>query len=120
MVMRAENFICFFTVCGFFCGIIFSLLKAADPLEILMFTLIITLAFYLLVHVAVMNFIDVKQAGKKLFDQEQYEEISAYFIHELQDREIRMESLIDTNATHEGNVIHNFMEKDGVPKKKAA
>lgn len=120
MAMRAENFIHFFTVCGFFSGLIFSLLKATGPLEILMFTLIITLGFYLLIHVAVMNFIDVKRAGKKLFDQEQYEEISAYFIHELQDREIRMESLIDTSVQHEGNVIHNFMEKDGVPKKKAA
>ena len=120
MAMRPENFIYFFTVCGFFCGLIFSLLKAVGPLEILMFTAIITLGFYLLIHVAIMNFIDVKRAGKKLFDQEQYEEISAYFIHELQDREMRMESLIEPDAVHEGNVIHNFMEKNGVPKKKAA
>jgi len=118
--MRSENFIYFFTVCGFFIGLIFSVFNTQDPFELLIFTLGITLFFYLFIHVAVMNFMDVHQAGKRLFDHRQYEEISAYFIHELQEREKRMESLIDTKIPHEGSVVANTMREHEPIRKKAA
>ena len=49
--MRAENFIAFFTVCGFFIGIVFTLLKVNEPVEMLVYTLVITLFFYLIIHI---------------------------------------------------------------------
>jgi uncharacterized membrane protein YagU involved in acid resistance len=118
--MRPENFIYFFTVCGFFIGLIFSTLSVNDPIDILLYTLQITLFFYLFMHVVVMNFVDVRQAGKKLFDYQQYEEISAYFIHEIQERERQMEMLIDPDAQREPNVVHNMMREDDSTRKKAA
>jgi len=118
--MRPENFISFFTVCGFFIGLIFAVLKTFDPIEILMYTFGITLFFYLLIHIIVMNFMDVNQAGKKLFDYRQYEDASAYFIYELQEREKKMESLIDSNSPHEGSVVTNRMREHEPVRKKAA
>lgn len=119
--MRSENFISFFTVCGFFVGLIFSVFNTQDPFDLLMNTLGITLFFYLLIHIAVMNFMDVHQAGKRLFDHRQYEEISAYFIHELQEREKRMESLMDMGeTTHEEIVVPSTVRKHESLRKKAA
>lgn len=120
MTIRPENFIAFFAVSGFFCGIVFSVLKTMTPADMLMYTLFITLVFYLLAHVILINFLDIKKAGKELFNREEYEDISAYFIHELQDREALMEQLVDPDAKHEPDVIVNFMERDGVPKKNKA
>ncbi|MBE0496534.1 MAG: hypothetical protein IBX45_09010 [Campylobacterales bacterium] len=119
-MLKPENFIYFFTVCGFFIGLIFSIIAEATPVDFLVYTLEITLFFYLFIHVVVMNFVDVQLAGKKLFDYKQYEEISAYFIHEIQERERRMETLIDVDAQHEPNVVHNMMRDHGRSKKKAA
>lgn len=118
--MHSENFISFFTVCGFFIGLVFSIFNGLEPLELLMYTFGITLFFYLFIHVVVMNFMDVNQVGKRLFDHRQYEEISAYFIHELQEREKRMEALIDQNVSHEGSVVTNTMREYEPARKKAA
>jgi hypothetical protein len=118
--MHSDNFISFFTVCGFFVGLMFSVFNALGPFELLMYTFGITLFFYLFIHIVVMNFMDVHQAGKRLFDHRQYEEISAYFIHELQEREKRMETLIDTNVSHEGSVVTNTMREYESTHKKAA
>lgn len=119
-MLKPENFIYFFTVCGFFIGLVFSLMLEAEPMDFLVYTLEITLFFYLFIHVVIMNFVDVRLAGKKLFDYKQYEEISGYFIHEIQERERRMETLIDPDAQHEPNVVHNMMRSHGNNKKKAA
>ena len=63
--MKAENFIAFFTVCGFFVGIVFTLLKVGEPIEMLVYTLVITLFFYLIIHIVIMNYVDVKRTLKK-------------------------------------------------------
>ena len=81
--MRAENFIAFFTVCGFFIGIVFTLLKVNEPIEMLVYTLVITLFFYLIIHIVIMNYVDVKRTLKKFFDKQRHEEIADYLISEL-------------------------------------
>ena len=92
--MRAENFIAFFTVCGFFIGIVFTLLKVNEPIEMLVYTLVITLFFYLIIHIVIMNYVDVKRTLKKFFDKQRHEEIADYPISELNVREKRMENIM--------------------------
>ncbi len=119
--MKPENFLSFFTVSGFFIGLMFSIISAYEPFEILLYTLEITLFFYLFAHIVIMNFVDVREVGKKLFDHRQYEEISEYFIHELQDREKRMESLIDVDMVREEPAkVYNTMRHNESIRKKAA
>jgi len=92
--LRAENFIAFFTVCGFFIGIVFTLLKVSGPIEMLVYTLVITLFFYLIIHIVIMNYVDVKRTLKKFFDKQRHEEIADYLISELNVREKRMENIM--------------------------
>lgn len=92
--MKAENYIAFFTVCGFFFGLMFVVLKIDDPIEMMGYTFLITFFFYLIVHLAIMNYIDVNLVGKKYFDKEKHEEVNNYLVNELTIREKRMEGII--------------------------
>jgi len=93
-MMSPNNFIYFFTVCGFFIGLIFTVLNFSLPEDILLYTAEITLFFYLFIHVVIMNFIDVRRFGSSLFNKKEYEEVSEYFVTELDGREKRMDSLL--------------------------
>lgn len=93
-MIRAENFIYFFTVSGFFIGLIFSVMNFSMPENILLYTGGITLFFYLFVHIVVMNFVDARHFGSSLFNKREYEEVSEYFVTELDGREKRMDSLL--------------------------
>ena len=93
-MISANNFIYFFTVCGFFIGLMFSILSLSTAEDMFLYTLEITLSFYLFIHIAVMNFVDIKKFGVKLFNKKEYEEVSEYFITELDTREKRMDSLL--------------------------
>lgn len=102
--MRIENFIYFFTICGFFIGLVFSIINFNDPMYILFYTFLITLFFYLLIHLSIASFLDIKSLSKNIFDKRKYEEVSDYFIYELENREKKINSLV--------NVIENInMEK---------
>jgi len=93
--LRVENFIYFFTVCGFFIGLVFSVVNFDMPEYILFYTLIVTFFFYLLVHISIASFMDIKTLSKKIFDKEKYEEQSDYFIFELENREKKISSLVN-------------------------
>ena len=41
-----ENFVAFFTVCGFFVGLTFSVISIDGAFEIIVFTVLITFLFY--------------------------------------------------------------------------
>ncbi len=101
--MKVENFIYFVTVCGFFIGLIFSIINFNDPMYILFYTLLITLFFYLLIHLSIASFLDIKTLSKNIFDKDRYEEVSDYFIFELENREKKINSLV--------NVIENIDKK---------
>jgi len=51
--MLGENFVYFFTVQGFFIGIIFGILKSFDAQGLLVYTFFITIFFYLFSHVII-------------------------------------------------------------------
>ncbi len=93
-MISPNNFIYFFTVCGFFIGLIFTIINFSMPEDIVLDTAEITLFFYLFIHVVIMNFIDIKRFGNTLFNKKEYEEVSEYFISELDTREKRMDSLL--------------------------
>ncbi len=93
--MKIENFIYFFTICGFFIGLVFSIINFNDPMYILFYTFLITLFFYLLIHLSIANFLDIKTLSKNIFDKSKYEEVSDYFIYELENREKKINSLVD-------------------------
>lgn len=90
-----ENFVAFFTVCGFFIGLAFSVASIEAAFDIVVFTLLITFAFYMLVHISIMNFVDVKKITGRIFDKQKYEDTSNVIIHDLAVREKRMEHLLD-------------------------
>ena len=93
-VLQAENFIYFFTACGFFIGLIFSILNFSAPFDILIYCAGITLFFYLFIHVVAINFIDFSTFSKTIFNKKEHEEISDYFIRELDVRENRLDSML--------------------------
>ena len=94
MKVSPNNFIYFFTVCGFFIGLIFTIINFSMPEDIILYTAEITLFFYLFIHVVIMNFVDIKRFGVSLFNKKEYEEVSEYFVSELDSREKRMDSLL--------------------------
>ena len=51
--MLGENFVYFFTVQGFFAGIIFGVLKSFSAESLLTYTFLITSFFYLFSHVVI-------------------------------------------------------------------
>lgn len=92
--MNTDNFIAFFTVCGFFTGLIFSLLRIEEPMHILTYTLVTTFFFYIVIHITIMNFIKAGNLHNEYFNKEKYEEVNDYLIDELSIRERRMEPMI--------------------------
>ena len=92
--MRADNYIAFFTVCGFFIGLIFVVIKIEEPVEIVIYTLLITFFFYIVLHIVIMNYIDTKKIGLRIFNKEHHEEINDYLLTELAIRERKLESII--------------------------
>ncbi len=93
-MVKSENFIYFFTICGFFIGLVFSILNFGEPEDILFYTLEITLVFYLIIHVAVISFFDFNRIGKMVFDKQNHESVGDYFIQELDSREKVIDSLL--------------------------
>ena len=89
-----NNFIYFFTVCGFFIGLIFTIINFSMPEDIILYTAEITLFFYLFIHVIIMNFVDIKRFTVSIFNKKEYEELSEYFVSELDSREKRMDALL--------------------------
>lgn len=92
--MRAENFIGFFASVGFFVGLFFCVLAELEALELVVYTCIITLCFYLGSHILIMNYVDASRDSKIYFDKERYEEINDMLIDELLNRERKMDSMI--------------------------
>ncbi len=115
--IRPENIIYFVTVCGFFIGLMFCVVNMREPTDILLYTLEITLFFYLLAHVAVINFIDTKNVGKNIFNTEYFEDISSYFVHEIEEREKHMGNLL---AQKRKPIIKRKKKQDGLHKEKKA
>ncbi|MDR0747030.1 MAG: hypothetical protein LBE89_03960 [Helicobacteraceae bacterium] len=73
-MIKAENFICFLTSCGFFVGVIFSLLADFEPLMFVAVSIAMCVIFYTISLASASFFIraiDIKAAY--VLDREHYE-----------------------------------------------
>jgi hypothetical protein len=86
--MRAENFIYFSTVSGFFISIIFGILKDFDAFNFFWFVVIVTSIFYIVSLASIAFFIKYTSFSKFiLFNKYEVEEIVDSQIKELEKKE---------------------------------
>lgn len=93
--MRLENFINFFIVNGFFIGLVFSILKIDSPEEIVIYTIIVTLSFYIIALFSSSFFIKFFNSKESVLHKETYDEILDYYVNELDKREKIADSIFD-------------------------
>jgi hypothetical protein len=90
--MLGENFVYFFTVQGFFVGIIFGILKSFDAEGLLVYTFLITTFFYLFSHIIIAMYFKTITAKSYYFPRDIHEKELDLFVKEINKRE----KLIDT------------------------
>ena len=90
--MLGENFVYFFTVQGFFVGIIFGILKSFDAQGLLVYTFFITIFFYLFSHVIIAMYFRTLTARTQFFPKEQHERELDLFVKEINKRERLVDS----------------------------
>ncbi len=90
--MLGENFVYFFTVQGFFIGIIFGVLKSFDAEGLLLYTFFITTFFYLFSHVIIAFYFKTIALKTYMFPKDIHERHLDIFVEEID----RREKLIDS------------------------
>ncbi len=85
--MLGENFVYFFTVQGFFIGIIFGILKSFDAEGLLTYTFFITTFFYLFSHVIIALYFKTLVAKSYYFPKEIHERELDLIVKEINKRE---------------------------------
>lgn len=93
--MRPENYVAFFTVCGFFVGLAFSIVSIDEAFDIFCSTLLITFMFYVSIHVTIMNFVDIKKISGRIFNKGDYEKTSNNIINDLVLREKKIDLILE-------------------------
>jgi len=108
--MFGENFVYFFTVQGFFVGIIFGILKSFDAEGLLIYTFFFTTFFYLFSHIIVAFYYRTTVGKVYFFPKELHEKELDLFVVEINKREKLIDSAIKitdvavkTNAQDAGN-----------------
>ncbi|MBD3823965.1 MAG: hypothetical protein IE916_05585 [Epsilonproteobacteria bacterium] len=90
--MLGENFVYFFTVQGFFVGIVFGILKSFDAGGLLFYTFVITMFFYLFSHVIIALYYRTITAKAYFFPKDVHEKDLDYFVKEINKREKLIDS----------------------------
>ncbi len=90
--MLGENFVYFFTVLGFFVGIIFGILKSFDADGLFTYTFLITTFFYLFSHVIIALYYRTITAKAYNFPKEVHEAELDIFVKEINKREKLIDS----------------------------
>jgi len=85
--MLSENFVYFFTVQGFFVGIIFGILKSFDAQGLLTYTFFITIFFYLFSHIVIALYFKTLSIKPYGFQKDTHEKKLDYFVNEINKRE---------------------------------
>ncbi len=85
--MLGENFVYFFTVQGFFVGIIFGILKSFNAESLLIYTFFITTFFYLFSHVIVAFYFRTLTIKSYYFPKDEHERELDVFVKEINKRE---------------------------------
>ncbi len=90
--MLGENFVYFFTVQGFFVGIIFGILKSFDAEGLLIYTFFITTFFYLFSHIIIALYYRTLTARAYNFPKNMHEKELDEFVKEINKREKLIDS----------------------------
>ncbi len=90
--MLGENFVYFFTVQGFFIGIIFGVLKSFDAEGLLTYTFFITIFFYLFSHIIIAFYYKTVTAKTYYFPKNLHEKELDIFVREINKREKLIDS----------------------------
>lgn len=90
--MLGENFVYFFTVQGFFVGIVFGILKSFDAEGLLIYTFFITTFFYLFSHIIIALYFRTLTARAYNFPKELHEKELDIFVKEINKREKLIDS----------------------------
>ena len=110
--MLGENFVYFFTVQGFFLGIIFGILKSFDAEGLLVYTFFITIFFYLFSHIIIALYYKTLTVKAHYFPKEIHEKELDLFVKEINKREKLIDSACKiTDMAIQVNSQDNIMEK---------
>jgi hypothetical protein len=90
--MVGENFVYFFTVQGFFIGIIFGILKSFDAEGLLTYTFFITVFFYLFSHIIIAFYFRTMSIKAYSFNKNVHEKDLDFFVKEINKREKLIDS----------------------------
>jgi len=90
--MLGENFVYFFTVQGFFVGIIFGILKSFDASGLLTYTFFITIFFYLFSHIVIALYYRTITVKSQFFPKDMHERELDLFVKEINKREKLIDS----------------------------
>lgn len=90
--MLGENFVYFFTVQGFFVGLIFGILKSFDAESLLIYTFLITIFFYLFSHMIIAFYFKTVVAKTYYFPKQSHEKELDLFVNEITKREKLIDS----------------------------
>ncbi len=99
--MHGGNFVAFFTVQGFFIGIVFALLKSSGPVDILFWTFMISSFFYLFSHLCVAFYFRTLNSKAAYFPKESHEHQLDQIVHEIGQREEYIEKTIEQQRSSE-------------------
>jgi len=92
--MLGENFVYFFTVQGFFIGIIFGILKSFDAEGLLVYTFFITMFFYLFSHIIIALYFRTITGKASYFPKDAHEKELDLFVVEINKREKLIDSAV--------------------------
>lgn len=90
--MLGENYVYFFTVQGFFIGIIFGILKSLDAEGLFLYTFFITAFFYLFSHIVIALYFKTIALQAHYFPKEIHERHLDMFVSEINLREQLIDS----------------------------
>ncbi len=109
--MLGENYVYFFTVQGFFIGIIFGILKSFDASSLFIYTALITIFFYLFSHIIIAFYYKTLTARSYNFARDRHESDLDIFVKEINKREKLIDSAIKiTDAA----IKMNSDDSDGI------
>ena len=86
--MRSANFVSFFTVQGFFFGIVFALFQSNSAEDLLAYTFLVTIFFYLFSHIMVSFYLRTVDATGHFFYKNVYEKDLDTLVREINKREV--------------------------------
>jgi len=92
--MLGENFVYFFTVQGFFFGIIFGILKSFDANGLFVYTLLITIFFYSFSHIIIALYYKTLTVKPYNFPKNEHERDLDFFVKEINKREKLIDSAV--------------------------